>query len=107
MSKFLWHKPIFILGNPRSGTSLLRLMLHSHSHISIPPESHFFLWLEDKYKDWNISRLENYIIDLCASTKFETWNINHEDLLVFLKKQRISSYGHLTSLVHYFYSLQE
>lgn len=107
MSKFLSHKPIFILGNPRSGTSLLRLMLHSHSHISIPPESHFFLWLEDKYKNWNINRLEDYINDLYASTKLETWNINYEDLFVFLKKQSISSYGHLTSLVYYFYSVQE
>ncbi|ETX08359.1 sulfotransferase family protein [Candidatus Entotheonella palauensis] len=34
-------RPIFIIGCPRSGTTLLRLMLDSHPHISCGPESHF------------------------------------------------------------------
>jgi hypothetical protein len=33
--------PIFIVGAPRSGTTLLRVMLSSHSRIYIPPESDF------------------------------------------------------------------
>ena len=33
--------PIFVVGCPRSGTSLLRDLLRSHPRISIPPESHF------------------------------------------------------------------
>jgi hypothetical protein len=33
--------PIFVVGCPRSGTSLLRDLLRSHPNISIPPESHF------------------------------------------------------------------
>jgi hypothetical protein len=37
----LANKPIFIVGNGRSGTSLLRLMLHHHPRIAIPYESHF------------------------------------------------------------------
>ena len=32
----------FIIGVPRSGTTLLRLMLDSHPEVAIPPESHFF-----------------------------------------------------------------
>lgn len=35
--------PIFVIGVDRSGTTLLRLMLDSHSKISIPYESHFFI----------------------------------------------------------------
>lgn len=31
----------FIVGSPRSGTTLLRLMLDSHPEIAIPPETHF------------------------------------------------------------------
>jgi hypothetical protein len=34
-------RPIFIVGAPRSGTTLLRFMLSSHSRIYIPPESDF------------------------------------------------------------------
>ncbi len=36
-------RPIFIIGCPRSGTTLLRLMLDSHPHISCGPESHFLV----------------------------------------------------------------
>ncbi|MCD6298164.1 MAG: sulfotransferase [Deltaproteobacteria bacterium] len=37
------HPPIFVIGVDRSGTTLLSLMLDSHSRIAIPYESHFFL----------------------------------------------------------------
>jgi hypothetical protein len=30
-------RPIFVLGCPRSGTTLLQLMLHAHPRIAIPP----------------------------------------------------------------------
>jgi hypothetical protein len=33
--------PIFIVGCPRSGTSLLRDILHAHSNLTFPTESHF------------------------------------------------------------------
>jgi hypothetical protein len=33
--------PIFIVGCPRSGTSLLRDLLRSHPHLTFPTESHF------------------------------------------------------------------
>ena len=34
-------RPIFVVGAPRSGTTLLRFMLSGHSRIYIPPESNF------------------------------------------------------------------
>ncbi|HSJ43439.1 MAG TPA: sulfotransferase [Euzebyales bacterium] len=34
-------RPIIIVGCPRSGTTLLQLMLHSHPRIAIPPENRF------------------------------------------------------------------
>ena len=36
------HQPIFIVGVPRSGTTLLAAMLAAHSRISCGPETHFF-----------------------------------------------------------------
>ena len=55
------NDPIFIVGAPRSGTTLLQYMLRSHPNIGIPTgESHFFIPLlknEDKYGD--LSRLDN------------------------------------------------
>jgi hypothetical protein len=34
-------RPIFVLGCPRSGTTLLRVMLNAHPRIAIPPENRF------------------------------------------------------------------
>jgi len=42
--------PIFILGCQRSGTSLLRRLLNSHSNIACPPESSFFVQLAGVYE---------------------------------------------------------
>lgn len=36
------HPPIFIVGMPRSGTTLLASMLSAHSRIAICPETHYF-----------------------------------------------------------------
>src|SRR5260370_32709894 len=36
-------RPIFVIGCPRSGTTLLQLMLHAHPRIAMPPETRFVL----------------------------------------------------------------
>jgi hypothetical protein len=36
-------RPIFVVGCPRSGTTMLQLMLHAHPRIAIPPETRFLL----------------------------------------------------------------
>ncbi|WP_034261556.1 sulfotransferase family protein [Altibacter lentus] len=107
MSNFLWNQPIFILGNPRSGTSLLRIMLHSHPEICIPPESHFFLWLEGKYRNWDSQLLETYLDDLYNSTKFETWGLDRTELKNFIDRYSPQTYEYLVSLIYKFYAVKE
>ncbi|WP_433420038.1 sulfotransferase family protein [Microtetraspora malaysiensis] len=36
-------RPIFVVGCPRSGTTMLQLMLHSHPRIAVPPETRFLV----------------------------------------------------------------
>jgi hypothetical protein len=36
-------RPVFVVGCPRSGTTLLGLMLHAHPRLAIPPETRFLL----------------------------------------------------------------
>jgi hypothetical protein len=36
-------RPIIVVGCPRSGTTMLQLMLHAHRRIAIPPETRFML----------------------------------------------------------------
>lgn len=45
--------PIFVIGSPRSGTTLLRLILNSHPRISCGEETHFLRELETIVgRDW-------------------------------------------------------
>jgi len=53
--------PVFIVGAPRSGTTLLQYMLRSHSVLSLPTgESHFFIPLYRNAAQYgDLSRLDN------------------------------------------------
>ena len=65
------RKPVFIVGCPRSGTTLLQQMLDAHPDIAIAPETHFmqlFWGRRDQYgnlaEDGNYRRLLENIIAL-------------------------------------------
>jgi len=74
-------RPIFIIGNPRSGTTLFRLILTCHPNICVPPECG---WLIGLYNKWGSKTLfeekdiDDFILDLCAPStrKFETLNLD-------------------------------
>lgn len=62
LSKHARHDgPIFIVGAPRSGTTLLQFRLRNHPRISMPTgESHFFIPLyRNRVSFGDLSRLEN------------------------------------------------
>jgi hypothetical protein len=40
------NTPFFILGSPRSGTTLLRDLLREHPRLECPEETHFFRWAD-------------------------------------------------------------
>lgn len=50
------ERPIFVVGTPRSGTTLLRYALSMHPRIYIPPESNFFLQLIRRQPYASLSR---------------------------------------------------
>lgn len=102
--------PIFIIGNPRSGTTLLRLMLTCHKHIVIPPECGFALWLRETYKNWKTSDdilLNRFIYDLMHCKKIETWQMNENTLHEFLKTKSPSSYTQAVSSVYEYYGISK
>jgi hypothetical protein len=54
----------FIVGVYRSGTTLLRYVLDSHSHIAVPPESNFLVTLADLWtSEWNHKGFKGIGID--------------------------------------------
>ena len=105
----LINEPFFILGNPRSGTSLLRLMLNSHPNIVVPPESGFLQWWYEKHKaitkeeflDENF--ISEFVRDILSSKKIEDWELQYDSLITLINKNKPSNYADICSLVYYLY----
>lgn len=99
--------PIFVIGNPRSGTTLLRLMLTCHRNIVIPPECGFAIWWYEKYKDWNsnsvVLGLDHYLNDLFSSKKIETWKLNRTHLKKDLMERSPATYADLVSEIYEYF----
>jgi hypothetical protein len=106
------YNPLFILGNPRSGTSLFRIMLTSHPDICIPPECGFIQWWIKKYRNWGIvdsksdARVEEFVQDIAVSKKIETWNLNTNELADLILIEQPSSYSEICLCVILQYARQ-
>ena len=91
-----YPSPVFIVGTPRSGTTLLRLLINSHPKISITPESSFLfradhLW-RTTYKDFsNAQQLNEFIEDLKTLPQVKDWLPHGLSAEKLLKNFRINS----------------
>lgn len=100
---------LFVLGNPRSGTSLLRLLLTSHSSIIIPPECGFILWLYPKYSKWNIDcskdfdTIKKFCDDLFSCKKIETWGLERSRLIQEIARIKPKNYNLLCECIYILY----
>jgi hypothetical protein len=108
ISMFFTKPPIFVVGNPRSGTTLLRLMLTCHPDIVVPPECGFALWLRPAYADWagqdsRGPRLEAFLDDLFKARKYETWNEERASLRQWLRQRSPIGYAELVEGVYAHY----
>lgn len=99
-------KKFFILGNPRSGTTLLRLLLNNHSKVVIPPECGFVVWWHKKYKDWsfqdseNPQKVDSFLNDFFNSKKIETFSLSREKLRKIILDSTPSEYSSLCSIIY-------
>ncbi|MCH2556037.1 MAG: sulfotransferase [Alcanivorax sp.] len=95
----------FILGNPRSGTSLFRLILNSHPSITVPPECGFALWLADRYKgEFEDTQTYNYIMDVLNTRKFETWGLDFDAIDDQIQRNQPKNYAGLCRCVYLAYA---
>ncbi len=64
-------RPIFVVGCPRSGTTMLSLMIHAHPRLAMPPESRFLLktWRKrEKYGDLSKPQQRMALAKSCVRT---------------------------------------
>ena len=71
--------PFFIVGCPRSGTTLLQVLMDAHPDISIPPESHIFARFSeifDNYGDLRQdSNLRLFVKDILNDEQIKLWGL--------------------------------
>lgn len=79
----------FILGRPRSGTTLLRTLLDVHPNINIPLENSGMIHLYFKYrkvKNWDGKMLNNLFMDFRDLNFIENWNLNWDHIEAILNQ---------------------
>lgn len=93
--KLMNDAPFFIVGLGRSGTTLIRLMLHNHPNIAIPYESHFitkYFERASEYGDLTIDmNLRNLLQDILSEELLSMWDheFNLERILNRVKERTI------------------
>ncbi|HBS88292.1 MAG: hypothetical protein A2W91_17755 [Bacteroidetes bacterium GWF2_38_335] len=73
----------FIIGRPRSGTTLIRTMLDAHPNVNIPVECPLVVNLYHKYKrikKWDSFQRSRFFADVTSQWKFESWSVDKEKL---------------------------
>lgn len=98
----------FVVGRPRSGTTLLRTLFDAHPNVNFPPECQFIVNLYPKYgriNNWNEKNINEFYNDLISQWLFDTWKIDND----VLKKRLLTyvgnhSYGTICKAVYLEYN---
>lgn len=101
------NQPYFIIANPRSGSSIFRILLNHHINTVFPPECGFIQWLYPKYKNWNLNRIDEFITDLFQTKKFEGWEMSLPSLGNHLYISRPKTYQEVCYYVYELYGLNQ
>lgn len=98
--------PFFILGNPRSGTSLLRSLLNTHPDVLIPRECGFMHWLFTDWhgRTWDAPTLAEFARAVQATRKFETWELDARQVEEALMESGAGSYAQACSAIYELYA---
>ena len=98
----------FIIGRPRSGTTLLKTLFDAHPNVSIPIECPVFMALFNQYggtKYWSKKTLTSFYDDLLKLKRFDFWRIDLEKLKSnILACEGKNFYETICKLVHYNYN---
>ena len=109
-------EPIFIVGAPRSGTTLLAAMMGAHSRMSCGPETHFFRYLSkaDEEQLCNKETWPRLAAEFLSTITYNTFSGNRrehliekyqleeKDIVLFLEKREATTAQLLAALTETF-----
>jgi len=78
----------FIVGVPRSGTTLIRAMLASHPDLTIPEEAEFRVSMSEdprRYERSDGLNVESFVADLVAHPQFHWWGLSEDEVRTILR----------------------
>ena len=107
------RSPFFVIGSPRSGTTMLRLMLTMHPRLVVPPECGFLLWLQPQFGPWNRGDFsdESNQIEFCravvTSRKFQTWQLSEKEVITAVEASRPESYADACAAIYRLFASHE
>jgi hypothetical protein len=94
----------FIIGRPRTGTTLVQSLLDAHPDVQMPWECQFVLNLYPKYGKlelWNHETLQQFYSDLLRQWQFSAWNLDHDKLKAdLLACEGIATYRDVCQVVY-------
>lgn len=97
----------FIVGRPRSGTTLLRTLFDAHPNVVVPPECQLIVNLFPKYgkiKNWSRKKLFEFHKDLQTQWPFDLWPMDRKRLYTSLMKcEGVNTYGTVCKVVYHEY----
>lgn len=85
----------FLLGCPRSGTTLLRVIMDSHPEMAVPPESHFIAKLghaRKRYEGRGAEGWDRLADDLVGRSWFEHWRFSEDEVRNCVTDPAVDSY---------------
>lgn len=107
--RILRQDPIFIVGSPRSGTTLLMNMLNRHPSIRLCEESYYFYYVyarHDSFGDLSAPINRRRLVDrYLAIDRINQLGLDHNALSETLMREGDSYKSFFTSLMH-FYAMQ-
>lgn len=81
----------FIIGRPRSGTTLLQTLFEAHPNVQIPPESPVIKesYLRFKHiKHWEDKNIKDFIKFIYTNPKFREWKVEQQKVYSDLLEQK-------------------
>ncbi|MFB9253857.1 sulfotransferase [Sphaerisporangium melleum] len=94
-------RPIFVIGCPRSGTTMLQLMLHAHERIAVPPETRFLLsayYHRRLHGDMRVVENRRRLAEWIATDKTTKFRELHLDRAAYVRKA-VEGPGSLGSVI--------